>query len=58
MSTLKTKKSEARKQTDKVVFDYIHGKISVSQARKLLNEIEGRRLVKIYDRDRGTLKTI
>ena len=35
---------------DKVIMDYIRGKISVSEARKLLNEAEGRRLVKIIDK--------
>lgn len=49
MSSTKTKISGARKETEKVVSEYIMGKITVSQARLKLNEIEGRRLVKIID---------
>lgn len=42
---------------DKVIWAYIKGKISVSEARKLLNEVEGRRLVKIIDKKNEAKKS-
>ena len=38
------------KTKNKIIWAYIKGKISVSEVRKLLNEAEGRRLVKIIDK--------
>jgi len=50
MSSLKTKLSQKRKETEQVINDYLRGKITVSQVRRLLQKIEGRRLIKIIDK--------
>ena len=34
---------------DRIVMDYIKGKITIREARKLLNQFEGQRLVKLID---------
>ena len=38
------------KTKDEVITSYIKGKITVSEARLLLNKIEGKRLVRIIDK--------
>ena len=35
---------------NQAITEYIRGKITISEVRKLLNEIEGKRLVKLYDK--------
>lgn len=36
---------------DQVIMQYIRGKITISEVRKLLNKIEGQRLVKLIDKN-------
>lgn len=35
---------------DKVIMAYIKGKLTISEVRKILNKIEGKRLVKLIDK--------
>ncbi|MES2408762.1 MAG: hypothetical protein V4509_00495 [Patescibacteria group bacterium] len=35
---------------DKAITAYIRGKITIRQVRIILNKIEGKRLVKLYDK--------
>lgn len=35
---------------DKAITAYIKGKLTISEVRKLLNKIEGQRLVKLIDK--------
>lgn len=45
---IKYMRKKATKQN--VIMDYIKGKLNISEVRKLLNRIEGQRLVNIYDK--------